>query len=195
MRSGILLIDLEYNGEPAIVLLQHFAICSDGGGRAEDTDLSEAHTASREFYEESAGAILISPEMLEKCPRHIDKVRGEDQCYFICDIEVTDFHVTNFYRNRDLIRSDKSAPTHWKEKQHLRIFYLNDIIQCLGNKPFVVPDVTGQELQISRKFIKFIPVIMDHIKDMTIPTLVLKSVNQNDGSDLPFLSGTQTFMY
>ena len=114
---------------------------SDFGGRCEYIDKNdEKNTASREFYEETLGAILTVPECMDKinnCLKIISKtLNGSPYYMYLMYIDFQNYSdcfnkISNFikYTHKD----DKKFLSKIIEKNSIRWVTLDTIINCIEN--------------------------------------------------------------
>jgi len=198
-RSGVILIDMRYDNkkgrvEPALLLFCQGNVCSDGGGQRDNDDKTDAHTASRELYEESCGLIYISAEHLENCPKFIQKHRKSRSSLYFANINIPEIDTSLFRSNRYALKRQK-APQCWLEKQSIKILYISDVKKALLTEELLLnPTNETSNVQIAKKFQIIVPIMEQYIAQNTIPTLSISPYKNTDNfKDSPFLESIASF--
>jgi len=116
---------------------------SDFGGRCEFRDQNdERYTASREFYEETLGAVMTIPEMLNKintnCTKIVSKtLNGSPYYMYLVYIDYLNFS-DSFNKTSNFIRYQHQNDTRMInkiiEKNTIRWVTMDTVINCIDNK-------------------------------------------------------------
>ena len=117
---------------------------SDFGGRCEYRDHNEPlNTASREFYEETLGAVLSIPECLEKINRKPFKItsktlNGSPYYMYLIYIDYTNyidtFNKTSQFLKYQYSQEYKNVIYKIIEKTNIRWVSMDTILNCMENK-------------------------------------------------------------
>jgi hypothetical protein len=122
---------------------------SDFGGRCEYKDNNDPlNTASREFYEETLGAVMSIPEILEKITnpnavRVISKTLNQSP-YYMYLVYIDYFNYTDtFMKTCNFLKyhysQDKRNISKVIEKTNIRWVSMDTLINCIENKDFQTP--------------------------------------------------------
>lgn len=197
MRSGLFLLDMNYNNkkgraEPAFMMFQNGTYCTDGGGNHDKLDKSCAHTAAREFREESSNLLHICVDSLSKCPSYIHNFKRKDLCYYFASTDLSKVDLSLFKSNLAVIKN-KNSPSGWKEKQAIKMFYLSDMQEMSVSSIFEIRDADNSDLFYISPRYSFLPNVLTNLifKDV-IPCLKISATLNH--TDLPFLDGTKSFL-
>lgn len=150
-NGGVILIQKNCdngNGriEDAIILFKcaKTNVCSDGGGRKGQDDVTVEDTARRELLEESCNLIQIGDELLKISPRYH---WTNYTCYFVVINE--NISHTDYIKNLKTLRIN-NAPSDWRETNGLRKFYLSDL-QNSKDRFEMIPDIYGKSFSLRHR--------------------------------------------
>jgi len=139
--AGILPYTYDPNGNCLFLLgKDNYGAWSDFGGKCEFRDKNdERQTASREFYEETLGAVMNISDCIEKIsngnPMKIESktLNGSPYYMYVLYIEFKNYTDT-FYNISNFLKYQQIERNFLMEKTSIRWVNINTLLNCIDNK-------------------------------------------------------------
>lgn len=194
--AGVLLIN-NIDNKPCVILARdkYSKSYMDFGGGVDNYKKHQHNrdikkTAVRELYEESLGLFKIKVKYIS----NKTKLKHEYHKSFYKSFPL---YITNniseklYYKNLELLSSDKETPRYYKESDHINWFYLSD----LYNKNYI--DINGDKQKLKSRAVEviqgFLKKYYNSKTDTVSDKIIRRTVEKKKVTEDTFLYGTKYY--